>query len=65
MEKSAKDISLEWNKNGDLLVIFDPAALKRLGLKTGSEVDVELRDGKIYLTPIKDKSKKKIKNKVK
>jgi antitoxin component of MazEF toxin-antitoxin module len=57
MKKLIKNIFLDRDENDDLVVIIPPEFLKKFKLKEGSEVDVRVEKGQLYITPVKKNAK--------
>lgn len=58
MLKKCEGGYVEWDDNGDLVVVFPPDLLKKWNLKEGSAVDVLVINGELVIKPIKKKKKK-------
>lgn len=44
-----QEVKMKELKNGDMLLTFSPKMLKSLGWKKGDEIDMKVKDGKLYL----------------
>ena len=55
MGKLIKEAYLDTDEEDNLVVVFTKAGLKKFGLKVGSEVDINIVNGTLVLTPIKKK----------
>jgi Asp/Glu/hydantoin racemase len=58
MGKLIKEAYLDTDEDDNLVIVFTPAGMKRFNLKPGAMVDVDVIDGVLHITPIKEKAKK-------